>query len=124
VKPNLFVGFESSGWVNSEEGIDETLGFYSAVAQWYPNAEQGFYLKGGLGLSLYEATDGIDDITGNALGLSVGTGYDVRVGKNFSLTPYVNFLMSTKGELNFNDESTGLNISANLIQFGLGFTWH
>ncbi len=124
VKQNVFVGFESNGWINSEDGIDEGLGFYSAVVQWYPNVEQGFYLKGGLGLALYNATDGVDEISGNGLGLNLGVGYDFRVGRNFSLTPYANFLMSTKSELNFNDESTGLNISANLIQFGLGFTWH
>jgi opacity protein-like surface antigen len=124
VSPTVFVGFESNGWANSEEGIDESLGFYSAVVQWYPNAEQGFYLKGGLGISAYTATDGFDEISGSALGLSVGTGYDIRVGKNFSLTPFANFLMSSKGELDFNDEATGFKISANLIQFGLGFTWH
>jgi len=124
VNRQIFVGFESNGWTNSEEGLDETLGFYSAVVQFYPNAEQGLYLKGGLGLAAYGVTDGIDKITSGALGLSVGIGSDFRVGKNFSLTPYVNVLTSTKGAVLFNDESTGLNVSANMIQFGLGFTWH
>ncbi len=124
VNRKVFVGFESNGWTNSEAGVDQTLGFYGGVVQFYPNPEQGFYLKGGLGLALYSETDGIDEINSSALGLSAGLGYDFRVGKNFSLTPYANFLMSTKGELTFNDESTGLNVSANLIQFGLGFTWH
>lgn len=122
--PQTFVGFESNGWVNSENGIDESLGFYSGVIQFYPNVHQGFYLKGGLGLSLYTATDGVDEVTGTALGFAAGIGYDIRVGRNFSLTPYVNFLTSTKGELKVNDVGSDLNVSANLIQFGLGFTWH
>ena len=124
VKPNLFVGFESNGWVYSDNGVDETLGFYNAVVQFYPNAEKGFYLKGGLGLAAYMATDGIDELTTGALGLSLGTGFDIRMGKNFSLTPYANYMMSTKGDLNFNDESIGLKASSNLLQVGLGFTWH
>lgn len=124
VSPVLFVGFESNGWSNSEGGYDSALGFYSAVVQWYPNVEQGFYLKGGLGVAAYTETDGVDEISSSALGLTLGTGYDIRVGKNFSLTPFANFLVSSKGELDFNDEATGLKISANLIQFGLGFTWH
>jgi opacity protein-like surface antigen len=124
VNERVFLGFESNGWVNSEDGLDESLGFYSAVVQWYPNADQGFYLKGGAGLALYGITDGEDKISSNGLGLTIGLGHDIRVGRNFSLTPFVNYLVSTKSELNFNDESTGLNASANLLQFGLGFTWH
>ena len=124
VNPSLFIGFESNGWNNSESGYDQSLGFYSAVAQWYPNVDQGFYLKGGLGLASYTETDGVDEVSASGLGLSLGTGYDFRVGKNFSLTPFANFHVSSKGELDFNDEATGLKVSANLIQFGLGFTWH
>lgn len=124
VNAQTLVAFESNGWVNSEDGIDETLGFYSGVVQFYPNADQGFYVKGGIGLSLYTATDGVDDLSGTAFGFTAGMGYDIRVGRSFSLTPYVNVLTSTKGELKFNDTGTDLKISANLIQLGLGFTWH
>jgi hypothetical protein len=124
LSPTLFLGAESNGWVHSEDGIDETLGFLMGVAQWYPNASSGLSLKGGLGLASYLATDGSDDITASGLALSVGIGYDFRVANNFSLTPYANFLKSTQAELKFNDVSTNANMSANVFQFGLGFTWH
>lgn len=124
VRPHVFLAFESTGWTFSQDGIDETLGFYMGVVQWYPNPDRGLFLKGGVGLSRYLATDGFDDVTGSGLGLSLGLGYDIRVGKNFSLTPYANFLSSTKSELEVNDVSSGLNVSANLLQIGLGFTWH
>lgn len=124
VSQQLFVGFESNGWTKEEDGITESLGFYSGVVQWYPNPASNFYVKAGAGLALYLATDDIDDITSSALGLTLGMGYDIKAGQRFSLTPFANAMFTTKGELNLNDESTGLNVSANLIQVGLGFTWH
>ncbi len=124
LRPDLFLGAESNGWVHSESGVDETVGFYSAVVQWYPNVATGFYVKGGLGLATYLATDGVDDITGSAIGLTAGLGYDFRVGRNLSLTPYLNYLRSGKGELEVNDISSGFNVSSNILQVGLGLTWH
>jgi len=124
VRPNLFVGFESNGWLHSDQGVDETVGYYSGVAQWYPNAATGFYVKGGVGITSYLADDGTDQATSGATALTLGIGYDFRVGRNFSLTPYANYLASAKGELLFNDVSTGFNWSINILQLGLGFTWH
>jgi len=124
LRPNLFLGGESNGWVHSENGVDETLGFLTAVAQWYPNVTTGLYLKGGLGFAAYAATDGTDDLSSTAPALALGAGYDFRVGKNFSLTPYANYLKSSNGDLKDNSTSTGFNFSSNVFQLGLGFTWH
>ena len=62
--------------------------------------------------------------TGSAIGLTAGLGYDFRVGRNLSLTPYLNYLRSGKGELEVNDISSGFNVSSNILQVGLGLTWH
>lgn len=123
-RPHVFVGFESNGYTKSLDGVDITGGFYQAVVQWYPNASTGFFVKGGAGLMAYLETDGIDEITASALGMSVGLGYDARVGRNFSLTPFANILFSAKSDAKFNGASTGLDASFNLVQIGLGFTWH
>jgi hypothetical protein len=124
LRPNVFLAAQTNGWVHSEDGVDETLGFLTGVALWYPNVASGLYLKGGLGLASYVATDGTDEISAVAPAMVVGGGYDFRVGKNFSLTPFANYLRSMQGELKANDISTGFNLSANLFQIGLGFTWH
>jgi hypothetical protein len=124
LNPSLLLGAESNGWVHSEDGLDETLGFFTGVAQWYPNVSTGLYLKGGLGLARYTATDGTDEMTGNALAMNLGLGYDFRMGSSFSLTPYANYLLSTKGELKVNDISSNVNMSTNVFQIGLGVTWH
>lgn len=43
----------------------------------------------------------------------MGIGYDIRVGKNFSLTPFLN---GVGGSFNGN--------GANFNQIGLSLTWH
>lgn len=123
-RPSLFVGAETNGWTNSEDGVDETIGFLSAVVQWYPQVASGLYLKGGAGFARADATDGIDDIATTGFGISMGTGYDWRLTRNFSLTPYANYLRSFGGELEVNGSGTDFSTNIDLFQFGLGFTWH
>ncbi len=124
LRPNLFLGFESTGWLKEVQGADVTLGFYSAVAQYYPNAEKGLYLKGGLGYSMSTADDGVDELKASGLGLSGGIGYDYRVGKNMSVTPYLNYLRSISSELKVNGTATGVDLNTGILQLGVGLTWH
>ena len=46
------------------------------------------------------------------IGLTLGLGYDARVGRNFALTPYLDILNSGYD-----------GGSLNTVAFGLGFTW-
>ena len=46
-------------------------------------------------------------------GAILGIGYDIRLGKNFSLTPYLNGVGASF-------DGDGLNVS----QIGIGFSWH
>lgn len=124
VRPHVFIGFESNGYTKTVDGFDITGGFYQGVVQWYPTPETGLYLKGGAGLMSYLETDGVDEITVSALGLGLGIGYDARLGRNFSLTPFANLLFSGKGEAKVNSFNSGFDASFNLLQFGVGFTWH
>jgi len=117
VSPRLLLGVESSAWTKEEGGVRLTHGNVSALAQFYPSATAGFYLSGGVGLSRL-AVDvsgggGTVTVTENGLGLTAGLGYDVRLGTNFSLTPY--------GLFGWGDFEGG---SADTFQLGLGVTWH
>lgn len=124
VRPNLFVAGESNGWLKSEGGIDTMISFVSAVAQWYPSVAKGWYAKGGLGFSMYSATDGTDDQSATAPAITLGGGYDWRLGTNFSLTPFVNYLYGMEGDVKVNGTSSGVKVGSNVFQLGLGFTWH
>lgn len=117
VSPRLLVGGEWSAWTKEEGGARVTHANVSAIAQFYPSAASGFFLKGGLGFSRKEASasgGGFSFSAGESgLGLTAGLGYDVRLGTNFSLSPYGSF-----GWGSFDDGS------ANNAQLGLGVTWH
>lgn len=114
INPRFLLGVETNGWYKSESGVTLTYGNLSAVGYFYPSETSGFYLKGGLGLASLELDlDGFGSGSETGSGAVLGLGYDARVGRNFSLTPYLNFMAGS-----FDDGT------ANVVQLGLGFTWH
>lgn len=122
IRPNLILAGQSSGWVMEQDNGDLIVGTTNFVAQWYPVTSSGFYLLGGLGLGQVGLTSTFGQTTvttsDTGLGIEIGTGYDWRVGKNFSLTPFVSFF-GTGGVEIANEKRDG-----NVLSLGLGFTWH
>jgi Outer membrane protein beta-barrel domain len=128
-RPNLILGGELNGWSKTvKDGGDEgtiTVATVNAIAQWYPDAAGGFFVSGGLGVGSMKVefkVPGIATISDQTTGLGyqVGAGYDIRLGTNFSLTPYATFFGTAGGKV----ESTKAKFDANVAQIGLGFTWH
>ncbi len=111
LSPKLLLGGETNGWTKSVAGSTVTAGNASFAAYFYPMPAGGFFLRGGLGLSTYQET-GFDAQTG--FGGTLGTGYDVRVSRNFSITPVLN--------LNWGKPVSGL--SQNFVQLAIGATFH
>lgn len=110
----LLLGFESNTWYKSEDGGSLEMSNGSAIAVFYPSETGGFHLKGGLGVSrLRAAIEGLGSDSEWGVGAVLGVGYDFRVARNISLTPYLNGVGG-----NF-DGGT-----ANFWQIGLGFSWH
>ena len=110
----VLIGGGTNGWTKSQDGGTLTVGTLTAQVRFYPSATGGFYLLGGLGIGTVSAAlsgYGSDSETGFAALL--GLGYDIRVGKNVSLTPFWNgFAVTTS------------NTDANVGQIGLGVTIH
>ncbi len=102
------------------------MSFASFVAMWYPSAAGALYLKFGIGGMTYRADDGVDEITATAGSFSLGVGYEIRAGRNFSVTPFFNALATApvSFKLNGAPASAGQDISMNLVQIGVGVTWH
>jgi hypothetical protein len=108
----LLIGGEINVWGKEEGNVSFTVSNITPVLIFYPSADGGLFLKGGLGLA--NADVELGPLSGNesGVGLTLGAGYDARVGRNFALTPYFDIAVSSFDGISFNRYS-----------FGLGFTW-
>lgn len=109
--PRLLFGGEVLVWFNENRfGNEISRTNVMAVAQFYPSGRGGLFLKGGFGFSSY-------DIGGVSLdegiGTTVGMGVDFRLGRNFYVTPNVDYMVQ------FFDRDT---VGSVLVT--LGVTWH
>lgn len=60
---------------------------------------------------------GINTVTTD-LGLEAGAGFDLRLSRGFSLTPYADFLYGVG-----NGSKYGVNLSGSLLHVGLAASW-
>ena len=110
----LLLGAEFEGWGKEIEGVDLTVGHLSGVVYWYPRPASGLFVKGGVGLAVYSVDAGpLGDEEESGLGLHGGLGYDLRVGRNLSLTPSAGVFWG-----NFDGGD------ANVLHIGLAVTGH
>lgn len=92
---HLLVGFEADGFQRHEPVVSEDLVYWTAAAFWYPWSARTFFLKGGLGYYRYDLDDAGaagGAVAAHASGLAavLGLGLDVYLGRDFSLTPFLN----------------------------------
>ena len=109
LRQNILLGVETNGWTKSELGNRLTMGNVSGAVYWYPMVTNGLFVKAGAGYSVLDS--GIASSSG--FGMLGGVGYDVRVGRNMSVTPVANWF---RGSFDGG--------SANVLQIGLGVTSH
>lgn len=113
LSPNWLVGVGTSGWSKSEQGGRLTVATLDARVRFYPSATGGFFVTGGIGAGQVRASAGGISATENGTGAVFGVGYDYRIARNASVTPYWNgFAMKTD------------NTDANVGQVGLAITLH
>jgi hypothetical protein len=123
----VLLGVETNGWLKEESGLTLILGSLTGTVTFYPQASSGFFLKGGVGLS-YVDTEFREDsvslsVSKTGWGVLAGLGYDLRVGRNVSITPCMNFYYGQPGDLSFEGERIG-GWKQNVIDFGVGITFH
>jgi len=111
------LGGSINGWSKSEGGATLTVATVTALARFYPSTASGFFLQGGLGYGTVEVTgegSGFTVVVGQSgAGVVLGLGWDLRVGDNISLTPFLNSYAVTTDDTD-----------ANVVQGGLAITFH
>lgn len=126
------LGVELDGWTNSQDVGTRRSWSASAITLWYPWTTNTLYAKGGLGFTGYRASDSVDVFTVTRPGLTIGIGYEWRVGKKSSINPYINYQHSLAGDLKLehtenNTVTTSVvatDASISSIQFGVGLVIH
>jgi hypothetical protein len=114
VNPHLLLGAESVVWTKSEQGATLTAGNVTASAFYYPKPASGFFLNGGVGFSRAEVSGGGVSAGNTGPGFTLGTGYDLRVGTNVSITPVADYVWG-RPQSGFNH---------NFFNFAVGVTFH
>ena len=114
ISPRFLLGAGTTGWTKSEDGVTLSAGTLDARVKFYPSVTGGFFLTGGLGLGTVSASvPGFASESEFGAGALIGLGYDIRVSRNVSVTPYFNgFGVNTS------------NVDANVSQIGIGISTH
>src|SRR5437773_5574911 len=121
---NLLIGGAINGWSHESGGATETMANVTASLYYYPAARSGLFLTGGLGFSDYRV-DTSPSVEGTGWGFTAGIGYDIRVGRNVSLTPVANFVYGGVGDLSVSGGGTfATGWKQNVVDFGVGVTFH
>lgn len=127
VSQRVLLGFDGVFWGRDESGNTIARGNGSFALLYYPSARGGGFLKGGLGWASItrSSTSGntTTETTKGGFGLTLGTGWDVRLGRNLYLTPNVDFLFQAfSSEV---DPVLGKIPGTNtILLFTLGLGWH
>ena len=125
LRPDLLLGGDLSAWTHSENGVTETYGTAAFTGYFYPMVQSGLFVKGGVGASTAHFETGGNTAYGTGLGFIFGAGYDIRVGRNISITPVVQFQYGTIGDIKLPSGPTVFpGLSQSLIAGALEVTFH
>jgi hypothetical protein len=126
LSPKLLLGGDVVAWTKSESGVDDLGGNTTASLYFYPTPQSGLFLKGGVGIAIFSesVSGGGPSADGRGVGFTLGAGYDIRVGRNISITPVGNFLFGSVGDLTSSGTTVVTGWKQTIIEFGLDVTFH
>lgn len=123
----VLLGVETNVWTKEQDDVRVTLGSLAGTVTLYPQASSGFFLKAGVGLSYLDTGVRAGSVSLSASktgwGFMAGLGYDLRLDRNVSITPCVNYYYGKPGDLTFEGETVA-GWKQNVIDVGIGVTFH
>lgn len=132
VNPRLLAGVEMRIMSLDVTGdIVGTADVYNVMGRvaYYPNASRGFFVKGAAGGSFIDLNIDQQGTTFTAniakgLGLGAGVGYDIYLGRGFSVTPAVTYWYGRMDGLNIFGETYLTGWSHDVIDMTIGVSFH
>lgn len=120
--PRMYLGLQLDGWYRYSGGQNERVYAIGPLAQYYPVAKRPLFVRLGVGMSEFLATDEDDDLASRSVAVQVGAGYDFVISRSYLLTPFASYLRGAGGRLNLNGERATLPAGVELLQYGLQIT--
>lgn len=131
LRSNLALSAEASGWTSDYKDPRGTgtarMIFTHVVAQWYPRAGSGGFVKAGGGVASIRDEIRIGQV-GNATvtthnpSFVVGAGWDILARRRWAIAPYVDFNVSTKSAFTVNGVRAANQLGGSLVHVGLAAT--
>ena len=111
ISDRLLMGVGTTGWYRTEDGVWLTASTFDGRIRFYPSRTSGFFLNAGAGLGTVSIGTGSVSVTETGFGLMLGMGWDLRVGRNVSLTPFWNGSAVSASDTIFNFGQIGLGVT-------------
>jgi len=122
VGPDLLLGLDVVRWSTPQRDTGVALSVFTVSADYYPLTRSRWFVSGGLGVSSYAITPSLPSI---GLGLSIGTGIDIRVAHNLSLTPLAQVLWGTPRDVKDNEQLVfARGLEPGLVVIDLNASFH
>jgi hypothetical protein len=112
VSDRVLLGVGTTGWARSEDGVWLRAGTLDFRARFYPVRTSGFFMNGGIGLGSISIGTGRIAVTETGVGVMLGIGWDLQVGRNVSLTPFWNGsgISTDSADVNFGQVGLGVTV--------------
>jgi hypothetical protein len=129
--PNVVLSAEYTAQAQTSDLTTAVALWTSLVVQWYPRARQGFFVNAGGGFALHnedipptEATSDVQ-ITVVEWGYQFGAGYDIRMSRGSSITPFADVLIArgTPATVSANGAVTAEKVGAYMVHAGVAVSW-
>jgi len=125
---HVLLGVRANAWSKEREGTRVTLGNGSGTLTLYPGAYSGFFLEVGFGVAWVDTSvrQGAFDVSVSKAGFGFTTsiGWDLRIGRNVSLTPMVSYYYGHPGDISLDRVVVLSDVRQSNAEFSLGITFH
>ena len=113
INQHLLLGAGTTGWYRSSGGVWLNASTFDFRLRYYPVSRSGFFINGGIGVGDVSIGTGRLRVSETGAAVVLGLGWDIRTGRNVSVTPFWN--------------GSGISTGAETVgfgQIGVGITVH
>lgn len=132
LNPNVVLRADVYIWEHSETHVDKNatsdLDYFGGAVLWYPRAHSQYFVKGGIGIASITTQitqQGLaSDFKEIAPMVQVGIGNDFRLGKTYSITPFIDYLYGFSAKAKIDGASSESKMTSSMFVLGAAVTWH